>query len=297
MKRILFSILFLVSCTAYGQNEEQASDTVKAWKFGGNIGLAFSQVSLTNWAAGGDNSLSATGNLRLSAIYKKDKNEWENYFLTSYGLQKIGKDPYRKNEDKIEFISKYGHKLSSKWLYTANLNFRTQWNEGFKDKEDSLKFSDFFAPAYLTAALGLDFKPNANFALLLAPISTKFTFVADDSLASLGSFGVTPGDKFRAEFGGLIKLLFIKKGIIKNVDLSTNLDLFSNYTERPERIDVNWEVIIDMNINEFLTATFSTYLIYDYDVKFTEIDEIGVPYEKDKVQFKEILAVGLTYKF
>ena len=118
----------------------------------------------------------------------------------------------------------------------------------------------------------------------------------DDLLSATGSFGVDPGSKSRSEFGGLVKLLYIKNDIIKNVNFATNLDLFSNYLENPEKIDVNWEVIIDMKINDFLTATFNTFLVYDYDVKFTEVEN-GVSVETDKVQFKELLGVGLTYKF
>ncbi len=296
MKQILLIILMLSVINVYGQDAEAEADTVEGWKGGGTIGLSFNQVALSNWASGGENAISAVGNLRLNAIYKKGKTNWENYFLTSYGIQKQGDDKVIKNEDKIEFISKIGRRISQKWLYAANLNFRTQWYEGFKNKEDSAKFSDFFAPAYITLALGFDFKSNDNLAVLLSPLTGKFTVVADDFLASQGAFGVTPGENLRSELGGFIKFLFIKENIIKNVNFTTNLDLFSNYIENPDKIDVNWEVNIDMKINEFLSANINTYLIYDYDVKFTEIEN-GLEVQKAKVQFKEALSVGLNYKF
>jgi len=297
MKKILLiTLLFLSAKTLAQDSVSTESDTIKIWKTNGIIGLLFTQVGLTNWAGGGESALSAVGTFRLNAIYNKNKITWENYFLTSYGLQKLGDDQARKNEDKIEIISKLGRKISDKWLVTGNLNFRTQWYEGFKSKEDSVKFSDFFAPAYLTLGIGFDYKPNDNFALFLSPATTKFTFVLDDFLSSQGVFGLDPGKKSRTEFGGFIKLLYIKENILKNVNFTTNLDLFSNYFENPEKIDVNWEVIIDMKINDFLTASINTYLIYDYDVKFIEIQD-GREVERDKVQFKEALSVGLTYNF
>ena len=35
-----------------------SADSIKSWKFGGVISLNGQQVSLTNWAAGGSNSIS-----------------------------------------------------------------------------------------------------------------------------------------------------------------------------------------------------------------------------------------------
>lgn len=288
---LLFAFIFHTK--VFAQNQ---ADAIKYWKTGGNIGLTFSQVSLTNWAAGGENSLSGIGLFRINAIYNKAKISWENYLNLAYGLQKQGNESYQKNEDKIEFISKLGKKLSENWLYTANLNFRTQWNKGYKNPEDSVKFSDFFSPAYITVALGMDFKPNDDFALLLSPVTGKFTFVTDKFLSDQGAFGVTPGETLRSEFGGFIKLLFKKNAIIPNVNMSSNLDLFSNYLDHPERIDVNWEVIIDMKINDYLTANFNTNLIYDYDVKFNEIKN-GMEILTSKIQFREALGVGLNLAF
>ncbi len=289
-------LLFFSCATLSSAQDTVSTDTSRYWKTNGLIGLSFNQVSLTNWASGGENALSGVVNFRYNAVYKKNRISWENFIYTAYGLQKLGQDKVQKNEDKIEFISKAGRKISEKWLYTLNLNFRTQWDEGFKAREDSVKFSDFFSPAYITLALGFDYKPNDNLGILLAPLTGKFTIVTDGFLSSRGVFGVDPGKNLRSEVGGFIKILYVKENLLKNVNLSSNLDLFSNYLENPEKIDVSWELIVDMKINDYLTAGINTYLIYDYDVKFTEIEN-GVEVQTDKVQFKEALSIGLSYRF
>ena len=232
----------------------------------------------------------------MAAIYKKGKTNWGNYLSTIYGLQKQGKNDVQKNEDNIEIISKYGHQVSKKWYYAVNLNFRTQYAPGYASVEDSIKISDFFAPAYLNLATGLDFKPNDNFSLLLAPVSGKFTFVLDDFLSSIGQYGVDPGQKTRSEFGGTIQMIYTKPDIIKNVTFTTNLDLFSNYLENPEKIDVNWQMYIDFKVNDFLALSLNTHLIYDYDVKFVEMQD-GQEVVTDKVQFKEAFTFGLAFTF
>jgi hypothetical protein len=298
MKRtfILFSLLFIGNL-AYSQDPLiDENDSTVGWKVRGRVGLGFSQVALSNWAAGGENAFSGTAYLRLAAVYKKDKTNWENYLSTIYGLQKQGDNDIQKNEDNIEIISKYGYQVANKWYYTVNLNFRTQYAPGYATPEDSVKISDFFAPAYLNLATGMDFKPNDNFSLLLAPVSGKFTFVMDDFLSSIGQFGVDPGKKTRSEFGGTIQMIYTKPDIIKNVSLTTNLDLFSNYLENPEKIDVNWQLYIDFKVNDFLSLSLNTHLIYDYDVKFVEIQD-GQEVVTDKVQFKEAFTFGLAFTF
>src|SRR5580658_9587790 len=48
------------------------------WDFGGIINVAFSQISLTNWAAGGQNSVGLVSMVSLHANYKGTKISWLN---------------------------------------------------------------------------------------------------------------------------------------------------------------------------------------------------------------------------
>lgn len=298
MKRTIICFLLMVMIiTSYAQEETtEENDTTQGWKIKGTVGLGLSQVALSNWAAGGENSFSGSAFFRMSAELRQGNHSWDNYLSTVYGLQKQGDNDIRKNEDNLEFISKYGRQVSENWFYSVNLNFRTQFSKGYASAEDSIEISNFFAPAYLNLATGMDYKPNDNFSLLFAPVSTKLTFVANDFLSSMGAFGVSPGKKVRAEFGATLQMIYKKENIVKNVNLTTNLDLFSNYAEHPERIDVNWQLFMDFKVNDFLSASLGTHLIYDWDIKFMEVEN-GQEVLNDKVQFKEAFTFGLAYSF
>ena len=286
-------------------------DTVDGWKKGGIISLNLSQTSLTNWAAGGQNSFATGGLVNLYARYKKGKGVWDNDLEIGYGLLKQGSNiDWWKTDDKIDITSKYGKRAFKNFYYSALLNFKTQFTKGYNYPNDSIRISNFMAPGYLYGAIGMDFKPSDELTVFLAPFTAKFTFVQDQLLADSGAFGVDPagfdtqgnkiknGKKSRSEFGGYIRLLY-KKDLMKNVAFQTKLDLFSNYLENPQNIDVNWETLISMKVNKFISATLSTHLIYDDDTEIAIdnnndgiIDEAG-----PRTQFKEVLAVGFSYKF
>lgn len=298
MKKIIFTLaMFLIISGIYAQESTEA-DTL--WKFSGTTSLNLSQLSLTNWAAGGDNSLSGNALINLAANYAKDNTSWENALTLGFGLIKQGSDPTRKSDDQIDLASKLGLKASEKWFYSGLLGFRTQFAQGYDNPGDvnRLKISNFMSPGYLNFSLGMDYKPSEAFSLLLSPLSSKFTFVLDEDLSAAGSFGLDPGQSARAEFGAYIKMAF-KKEILKNVILDTKVDFFSNYLENPQNVDVNWDLLLSFSINEYLSASLLTQLIYDYDIKFgTDTTGDGTPDTFDaKVQFKELFGLGLSYSF
>jgi hypothetical protein len=297
MKRTFFMLaLIFYASLIFAQDQAVPTDTVKYWKISGQIGLAFSQVNLTNWAAGGQNSFSGNGLFRIVARYTRYKSSWDSYILTGYGLIKQGSSKLIKNDDKLEFFTKYGYKTGKSWYFSGVLNFKSQFAPGYDNPQEAKnKISDFFSPACLTTSIGMDYKPNDQFALFLSPLTSKLTFVREDSLKT--AYGVSLDKNFRSEFGGFLKMIYKKDNLIKNVNLATTLDLFTNYLDHPERVDVSWELFIAMKVNKLLTVTLNTQLIYDYDIKFKEMDINGATVEKEKVQFKEILGLGLSYNF
>jgi hypothetical protein len=298
MKKILLILSITITSLSFYAQDAVDADTL--WKFTGTTSLNISQLSLTNWAAGGDNSLSGNALINLSANYATDKTSWENKLILGFGLIKQGDDPTRKSDDQIDLASKLGLKASEKWFYTALLGYNTQFAEGSDNpgEDDRLKISNFMAPGYLSFSLGMDYKPSETFSLFLSPISSKFTFVLDEDLSAQGTFGLDPGQKTRAEFGAYIKMTF-KKEILKNVTLDTKIDLFSNYFDNPQYIDVNWDLLLTFKVNDYLSASLLTQLIYDYDIKFGEDTTGDGEYDtfSEKVQFKELFGLGLTYSF
>jgi hypothetical protein len=298
MKKNLF--IFILVLSVFVARAQESTDADTLWKFSGTTSLNLSQLSLTNWAAGGDNSLSGNALIKLSANYAKDKKSWENNLTLGFGLLKQGDDPTRKSDDQIDFSSKLGVKASDKWLYTGLLGFKTQFAQGYDNPGDvnRLKISNFMSPAYLNFSLGMDYKPSEVFSLFLSPLSSKFTFVLDEDLSAAGAFGLDPGQTARAELGAYIKMAF-KKEILKNVTLDTKVDFFSNYLDNPQYVDVNWDLLLTFKVNEFLSASLLTQLIYDYDIQFgTDTTGDGVPDTFEaRVQFKELFGLGLTYSF
>jgi len=287
-------LVVLITGLSFSLLAQEKTDSIKPWKFNGLTSINFSQVSLTNWSAGGENSYAFNGLLNLGANYSKAKNDWANTLEIGYGVQKQGDQDLRKTDDYIDFVSKYGRKVSKSFFISAMLNFKTQMNEGKKYETDtSYVISEFLAPGYLQGALGMEYKPNETFYAVISPVAGKLTMVLDDTLSARGSFGVDPGEKTRLELGGSASV-GVKQEILKNVILSSTLGLFSNYLENAQNIDVDWKVMINMKINDYLSANLNTHLIYDDDIKTS--DDNGNP-RGAKVQFKEVFGVGLTYKF
>jgi hypothetical protein len=280
------------------------ADTIQGWKRGGVIGLNLAQTSLTNWAAGGQNSLAINGIASLFANYKKGKSVWDNSLDIGYGLLKQGSNPdFMKTDDKIDFLSKYGKEAFRNFYYAALLNFKTQMTPGYKYPNDTVKISDLFAPAYLLGAIGMDYKPNAYFSSFIAPLTSKFTFVTDKVLSDIGAFGVDPGKKVKSEIGGYIRIIYTKNDFksefMKNISLTSKIDLFSNYLDNPQNIDVSWESLIAMKVNKYISVTFNTHLIYDDNTKIPfDINKDGIIDKSGpRTQFKEILGVGFSYNF
>jgi hypothetical protein len=280
------------------------ADTTQGWKKGGIIGLNLAQTSLTNWAAGGQNSLAINGIFSVFANYKKNKSAWDNSLDIGYGLLKQGKkSDFMKTDDKIDFLSKYGREAFKNFYYAVLLNFKTQMAPGYNYPNDSVKISNLFAPAYLLGALGMDYKPSGYFSAFLAPITAKITFVNDQQLSDAGAFGVDPGKKTKSEIGGYLRVIYskndFKNEFLKNVSFTTKCDLFSNYLDNPQNIDVSWETQIALKVNKYITVNFNTHLLYDDNTKIAiDSNNDGITDRTGaRTQFKEILGVGFSYKF
>jgi hypothetical protein len=297
ISKLLLSVLMIMYIAVPVISAQENPDT-SYWKFGGMGNLSLSQVSLTNWAAGGENSFSTNILANGSAKYNKEKSSWENLLILGYGLMKQGDVGWKKTDDRIEFASKYGRSAFKNWYYSALLGFNTQFTDGFAYPNDSVAISKIMAPGYINLSIGLDYKPSENFNLYFGPLSGKVTYVLDDDLAAVGAYGVEPGKNVRYEFGGLLKSMF-KHEIVKNVLFITKLDLFSNYLKNPQKIDVNWEVLLNMKINKYLSANLNTILLWDDDIKFNVLDSEGLPTgeKESRVQFKEVFGIGLSATF
>ena len=282
-KNYLFILVALFCATANAQTTEK--DT--SWKSGGFIGINFSQVNLSQWSEGGENSLSLASSVNLFSNYLKGKNDWQNTLDLGYAIIKSGQTSARKSDDKIDFTSKYGRNFSEKWLYSALLNFKSQFTSGYNYPDDSTVVSKFMAPGYLTVAIGVTYKPVDYFEVMISPAAGKFTFVNDKQLSDLGAYGVDSGKTVRSEFGAYLNMKF-KKEIMTNITLTSKLELFNNYTDKDKnnakKVDVFFDNQLTLKVNKYINASIQAVLVYDANVV-------------ERTQFKEVIGVGFGYKF
>jgi hypothetical protein len=290
--------------------EIEALKPIKKWRLGGFAAMNMNQSGFVNWASGGTNSISITFLGNAYANYHYKLWSWNSLFDGSWGVLYANKR-VRKNEDRFEINSKGGYAIVDKLDISGMARFNTQFTPTYTYTTNNGKYpltSYFAAPAYLNLALGLDYKPTKYFSLFVSPAAGKFTFVTSDPTIAEWNYGLDTGKIVRKEFGASLRMT-LKKDIVKNVTLWTQLDLFNNYTDKDKgnrkNIDIDWRARLDMKIYKFLSANISTQLIYDHNSKINvnanKIDAAGFPlpvdYRQSRVQFREAIGIGIAYKF
>ncbi|NND77054.1 MAG: DUF3078 domain-containing protein [Flavobacteriales bacterium] len=323
-RSIVLGMMCLIASISFGQlqhsedlNEFMFTETVvqdapadTSWKKGGLFALNFGQVAFNNWAAGGVNSVSGIALVNLFANMTKGKSTWDNTLDLAYGQLKQKNLDAVKSDDKIDLSSKYGYQAwSDKWYYSGLLNFKTQFAEGLNPDNGS-RISDLLAPAYVLFALGADYKPNDKFSAFISPVTAKWTIVTDQDLADVGAFGVqgaafddsgamiNEGENSRSEFGAYARAQF-QDDLMENVNFLTRMELFQNY-DTFGLVDVNWEALLGLKVNKYISATVGAQMLYDHDILILKDAD---PAEGNPggfgrtAQFKETLNLGFLYNF
>lgn len=268
------------------------NDTLShTWKTGGIFSLSLAQGSLSNWAAGGEKfSLSLNTFINAHAFYKKDKSSWDNNIDFYLGYVKTTTLGTRKNDDRIDLLSKYGHALSSRWNMSGLFNLRTQLFRGYEYTGNTSKIlhSKFFAPAYILLSPGFDYHPTSNFSLFISPATARWIVVNDTSFSAL--YGVAAGKKSLFQFGAYASVNYAAT-FGKNVNYKGKLDLFSNYKHQPRNIDLYMTNQFAVDLSKILAATWSVSFIYDDDVKI-----FGANRDAPALQFQSLFGLGLLVK-
>ncbi len=309
MKNFLLCVAFLAS-TAIIQAQSTEKDLIKkseeavkvisdttanGWSKKGTITFLFNQSTFNNWLAGGESSLAGTLGFNYEFHYKNDNTTWDNRILANYGLlQTKNADFEKKTDDRFEYNSIYGKKAFGNWYYSLILNFRTQFTTGYVYGKDAngveirTENTSFFSPAYLTFGPGLYWKKNDNLKLNFAPLTSKMTFVNSDYTSLPGYvdgsyFGVDANKSMRYELG-FYASAYYKFNLMKNVNVENLLNLYSNYLDKPENVDLDYQINIVMTINKTLSANFTFQTIYD-DNAFQGF------------QTRQVFGLGVNYGF
>lgn len=318
-KLLSFTCLFiLISINSYSQKiittlvpPQPIKDTASHWVKKNRIGFDISEIAFVNWNAGGTSSISGLLKTKIIRVYNNDNYNWSNELIMRYGLNKQDGVELRKTDDVFQFNSAFGYRNDtiSNWYHTAKFNFNTQFTDGYSYPNKEISVSKPFAPAYVFLGLGAEYATKKKDRMLyLSPFTSKTTFVLDQRLANQGAFGVvkavydvngnliTPGKKSKIELGILVTG-FYKKKVVKNVTLENRVSLYSDYINKFGNIDVDYDLVLDLVVNEHIRTNIGAHIIYDDDIKAKEDvngEQITVG---PKTQLKQTLGVGLVYDF
>lgn len=277
----LFLFVSMLSVSVYAQDGEETTDEEapkEGWTNGGTFTLLFNQSAFDNWLAGGQNNIAGNLGLNYDLNYLKGDWTWDNKLIVSYGLTKIEDAELQKTDDRLEINSLAGKKAGGFWYYSAFLNFRTQMDSAFEVNETTgleEKTTHFFSPAFLQFGPGMLWKKSDNLKVNFAPATAKLIFVHDEftdtSILGVtpeafntagGYFGVEANETSRFEFGAAIGAYY-KFNAMANVTVENILNLYSNYLEDPQNVDLDYTLNVVMTINKYLSTNLSFQTIYD----------------------------------
>lgn len=274
----------------------------KRWTYGGVTLLTFAQDYTLNWSAGGDPAISVKGTGNYFLKYNKQRLSWENLLNIDYGMQRNMETKVNtKTTDNVELASNLGYRLGGNWNGAALVKMQTQFSDGYTNEVIS---SAFMTPAYVITSIGMDYKKK-DWSVFISPITGKTTFKLDERFLDGNYFAVKEGLTCFAALGGFARFM-IQKDIRPTINLYSKLELFSDYFNSPEKVDVNMEMRWMFKLTNWLSFSVFAAVVYDYDVRFTRFAPDGVTpllaadgskLTTDHLQFKENFGLSLTHKF
>lgn len=311
-KVYLFGLLFFVYQSNFSQIiNTDLPDTISYWSKENKVGLDISQITFVNWNAGGNNSISGLIKGQFIRTYTKENINWKNELIMRYGINKQESQEVRKTDDQFSFNSTFGYKRDTitNWYYAGKFNFNTQFANGYAYPNVDLAISRPFAPAYAFLGIGAEYsRKDLNLNFYLSPLTQKTTMVFDQRLADQGAFGVEKavydefgtlileGKNIRNETGILVTNQW-KREIFENINFENRIALYTDYINNFGNIDIDWQIQLDLTVNQYVKANIGTHLVYDDDIKSKE-EEGGVQVVKGpKIQLKQLLGLGVVYQF
>lgn len=297
---IIMSLIFPLF--AQTNADTTKSEKNKYWKFTGLVSLNFSETMQWNWAAGGNNNGNGVLAANVKLAYKKDKIAWETTFDSDYGWMWAPSTNFkwRKSHDKIVFSSKFGWEFHKSWYLTVMANFKSHYSKGYEYTLDANKVEqetyayNWLSPSYSDLSIGVDWKPNEIFTVYLSPVAGRITTAADSLLRK--KYGVELDKSIKTELGATFKA-GVNFARIKNFKVISVLTLFTPYNKHFGKIDVDWDLAVSYQFLKVLNVTLGTSLKYYDAVSIMWTDKDEVVHNSPRVQFREIIGLGIGYSF
>ena len=279
MKKILLIILSVQLSFSVAQNTEEPQPN---WTKKGIITFLVNQSSFENWIAGGISNVSGALGINYDFNYQKNDWTWENKLIANFGLTKIKNQDIQKSSDLLEWNSVVGKKAKGYWYYSAFLNFKTQFADDLdKDTKGPTKF---LSPGYIQFGPGMLWKKSDNLKVNITPATSRFIIVDKDlTEPNMAYFGVEEGKSTRYELGASVGAYY-KLDLMKNISMENILNLYSNYLEDPQNVDLDYTMNLVMSVNDFISANLSYQTIYD-DNAFKGL------------QTRQVFGIGINYNF
>jgi hypothetical protein len=293
---ISFLLLFMLLNNSFAQVDSTIL-VPKSWKFDGTFVFNINQSSFTNWVAGGENQVGITTIVKPVLLYDNNRWSWSVNADFRYGMQKLATDKARKSDDVIRVELKAGRRISKSWKFSLLYLFNSQLSPSYDIDNSNRLLSSFMAPAYTNVSFGFDYNPDSHLSIFVTPANFRLTYVLNDSLSHAGEFGVTPGKPVLVKFGPSSYITY-KNEVLKNIFVDTKLGFFQNILDGLGDPVINWDAVLTMKINKYMSTSFTFTLLFDPDSMTDIKDDYGnVTGKAAKVQFKQTLGVGLNFNW
>jgi len=275
------------------------------WNYGVSSAFTLNETFFSNWSRGGETSLSSMLDIGGNAEYvnKAVKSRWVNTGRLRYGTIVTEEHGFRTNTDMLELNSQFNKVIKNKVDFSSVFFMKTQVAKGYKYPNDSVVVSKFLNPGTFTIGVGIEYKPFPKTRINFSPLSYKNTFVLDTANINQKLHGIDADKRARQEMGGQL-VVVNRMSVLNGLNISNSVRLFSGYLDKPENIDVDWEINLEKQISWFFTVKLNMHFIYDDDILFAVEDRNGEPVllpdgsEKKvpKLQFKQFLGLTLAFK-
>lgn len=240
-----------------------------------------SALQFHNWTAGGDNTFSGLATLYTHHRYKRNKFAHDVTINARYGINYIDNVAF-KNVDELKISEVMSWDIQGSWSYSAAINFRTQFGDGFESRTNQTLISAVMSPGFLDVSVGFTYAPsNLPLKITLSPIAGNMITMLDDRLYELGLNGVPAGDRIYSSIGPSINASFDKKFFKDHLRYRSTLYAFTNLTSPPT---VRWDNWVDVNLSKYLSVKLYGVIYY-------------LQSASPKAQYQYSATLGLSYKF
>lgn len=314
------------------KSESKLEDKM-GWVHNAAIGLDLGQLlNLNPYPGSGNSRLGIGGALNYHSKYKKGLFQWRNEVLFNFSAEKTGSgtlqvgsnegQPFRKALDMLQVNCNIGYKFreSSAWAFAVDLGLRTQLLNSYVDSASQLIYmkelnvapyktdlvSKLFSPALITIAPGIEYSKSKDWQIFFSPVGGQITIISDQNIANLGIHGTALKEGSNTEYetskfalGAMLKAGY-KHRYFEKLNVSSELNLFSDYLDNPQNIDVVWQNSLAYELFKGLHLLLKADLYYD-DNKTNNISDSnavgGFNGTGKRINFIEQLLVTYTRRF